>query len=136
MITVYESNLAIILENQDSGSLNQDFPRPAGQNRDPHGGGICREQRSNFLGPFHQTGMTAVKVFLQSEIKSLNRIVQTVKIKMIYRIAFRKMVFIYQGESRTGYLATDAHLSAKGLYQGGFSGTHLAVKGNYGMICK
>lgn len=80
--------------------------------------------------------MTAVKVFLQSEVKSLNRIVQAVEIKMINRIAFRKMVFINQGESGTGYLTTDAQLPAKGLYQGGLSCTHLAVKGNYGMICK
>jgi len=95
--------------------------------------GVRGQMGFHQLGPFDQAYTGIVKIFFQSEIDQLLRLTQPVKIKMIHRKA-SPLVFVDQGEGRTGDLGRDVQAGAHSAYARCFSAPHLAVKSDHASL--
>ncbi len=87
------------------------------------------QQRLHFLGPFGETVVAAVEIFLVTDVVSLGKTVDSVEIEMIDGLSAGGHILVDDGESGAAHVVGRAEGTAQLFDKGGLSGAHLAVEG-------
>lgn len=88
---------------------------------------VIGQQIGNFFGPLYKTVSPAVKIFFVAHIQRFGLCFKAIKIK-VKNAAVAANVFVNDGECRACGRFFHAHFFAQGFNEGGFAGTHIAVK--------